>query len=1294
MNPIDSYEAFCKALNGNPDERKRAKLLLFIQDWMVRTMDDIDEESMDYSLDKFLIENAKKQNLSEIRKDVLSRLVDKSFTAVRRISENMRQNILRENVKMPVYKVREVNSHGLNWLSRRPGTTVRDKVSSSNGSIMAVRRRMSLDTGENRLYLAYLSEATKLLQTKLDAFPDGQIRQVEEDFCSQASLLIRNTDFDEIRRWENMPPNHALLSDQNYKKIWKCWKELKQIDDLIREDHEKLSERLCTLFYVEFLTKASSIVRFPQVPVCIGYEDYRVDIFSRMFYGVDATGNVLKIMADQNTIKTGYLKKQMELVFEDDRLCIAVNGKKTEEAVLDTENILDYVTRAIEKSGLKSEESVQSREFPKTEKSNSVIMDIFSLRPGYVADGQPVAQMKGRLLYQQQEVLLDGERKKFILPCDQSEAVILGEGIETFSIASAVEEASSQKMTRLFHLLEQYITAHKFMFVFPDLYNEFQLSLVYKAARLVFQEVRSLPKSIGTAFSYMASDGFAQSFHKNEFLLVLDIACDDVSMTLIQGLYDEDVARDIPEYGGIIWERHPNVTVSIQKEIEELKEKLFGDGCAQTETIYRLFGLGGLQSEKGRLMTMFEKETFFEFSDQEGKKARNFRINITDQINTFLRSYKEIIKRNKVWIVSLCDSFVYKGGRNFRYAKAFEPVDGGRIYETLQQKSRVTLWRDHLPELAMKLLYGKFNLIKDETITPQFHVEKKIAISSEFMLSKNKKEYHFDLVQNDLNQRVRYAAVVKSPAFPLRQDVRCRLEMTYQYGSEEAYRLLFIPVQENAGFAEAKVTWEKIVEYPYQNLDAPDPVSSYSWKELRSFPCKWGQEDLTEKLTEKFELIQKGYFFLNLSKRKISMQGEPGKREFLLTERLEGKILYIKFKESHVDKQKNSRPADFNHLGKVSFELQKDEKNKRYFANLEAVSDWDVWMKTDRGYVCYPYLNIDGKRVKVAFFENEFNQPQNFDTNITNVSFEVRNYKSFLKAVKIHDEDSGEPCGEHYIAVNIRKGNEPAQYTCNGWMYFMMLSMFVGKNSFYDRNCPKVLRDAFENAKEEWFLMFSRCENEYMKMRIFNLLSIVANDLGKEYYAIAEKYVEDHLAQNGKITDYIGYALGDCTKEEQKSLLHSFYKVKDENVVRILSKAIWGNEDFIWNAPADKILEYFDAAVFYLRRLLQDEKINEKAVTMCFEYILGVFRLRKHQNRELDYRLSLNNPLMQELYGMTEMVIERNIEIKSFLKLEIKNKGVFENIPDLLYAVLVYITGESGAGDIRISGLELDDIVT
>ena len=57
-------------------------------------------------------------------------------------------------------------------------------------------------------------------------------------------------------------------------------------------------------------------------------------------------------------------------------------------------------------------------------------------------------------------------------------------------------------------------------------------------------------------------------------------------------------------------------------------------------------------------------------------------------------------------------------------------------------------------------------------------------------------------------------------------------------------------------------------------------------------------------------------------------------------------------------------------------------------------------------------------------------------------------------------------------------------------------------------------------------------------------------------------------------------------------------------------------------------------------------------------------------------------------------IIENKIEIRSFLSLEIKNKGVYEDIPNILYALLLYITGAEGAGDIKIAGLSLDDLTT
>lgn len=56
------------------------------------------------------------------------------------------------------------------------------------------------------------------------------------------------------------------------------------------------------------------------------------------------------------------------------------------------------------------------------------------------------------------------------------------------------------------------------------------------------------------------------------------------------------------------------------------------------------------------------------------------------------------------------------------------------------------------------------------------------------------------------------------------------------------------------------------------------------------------------------------------------------------------------------------------------------------------------------------------------------------------------------------------------------------------------------------------------------------------------------------------------------------------------------------------------------------------------------------------------------------------------------MVIDGLIDIKCMLDLEVSNKGLYENVPNLLYALLICITGNTEAGDIRIAGLSMEDL--
>ena len=355
-------------------------------------------------------------------------------------------------------------------------------------------------------------------------------------------------------------------------------------------------------------------------------------------------------------------------------------------------------------------------------------------------------------------------------------------------------------------------------------------------------------------------------------------------------------------------------------------------------------------------------------------------------------------------------------------------------------------------------------------------------------------------------------------------------------------------------------------------------------------------------------------------------------------------------------------------------------------------------MNKGSGYACYPIIPINGTRSKIAFFENAFDEPDDFSPRIQNVSFEVIPYKDIYKAVNIHDESKGAYIRRKvYFARHIRNGNSPSQFLYNGRFHFLMITLFTGKKYISDDDCPIELKEAFNSSKNKWLKMFLNCDDDWKKMRIFNLLSLVSTDIGENYYIIAHKYLEAYMNGYGKLPDYIGYSLDDCTTDYQKSLLKDICALKKEKAVCILSKGVWGNEDLIKNIPVPLTLEYFEAAINYLGQLINEVKKDKKKgkdITMCLEFVLCVFRLRSYKDEGLNKLLSLNNRYVKKLYKYVETLIENKIEIHSFLSLEIKNKGVYEDVPNILYALLLFITGAEGAGDIRIAGLSLDDLTT
>lgn len=1315
---IDSYEKFCKAFADDPSgaEYRQANLILFLQDWMVTVAGWADAESGDYGLDRFLEQIANCPAAIAQRKDAVSRLIAGTDAAIRRIMENMRSTIIHENVLQHVYKVREINSYGLKWLSRRPGRTVKEKIANSNASMMAVRRRQSVDTGENRLFLAFLREMADLIDMKVSSLPPERICSEEPEFASRAFLILKDPDFSEVRRWENLPPNNTLLSDQNYGKIWRSWNEMKEIDEVVSEDAESLDQRLAALFFMLVLSEGKKYFAFPQVPVIVDYRFRRLQLCAPFFYGVDASGEPVEASLRNSALTFDYRGKELVMAFKGDDFVLAGPDNEIRKFPVETDRLAEYAKIVIGKLGCSRMLPGGQTGSAQPVKCGKVIVDLFQVRPSYAADEGDLKELDGRILFQRHSYSPeDGDEPTvFALPCDRARAIEMADKIETYSVVSAVEEAQPGQLADLARLLGDYIKAKRLAFLFPDAYNEFQLSMVHKALRLAFPEVVSFPRSMGAAFSLMRSPHFADTFACGDFLLVLDLSYDELSFTLMQSSHDDRLARDIPEFGGLIWERHPTASESLSDEIKDMTDKLLENGCLEEKRLYKLLGIQGLASESRRLSILFDEERVFPLDADT--VLPGWRIPVTKRVTRYLEQHRQITGGARVHIVSLSSVLFYKGSESFETIPYDDAIRGYKLFEGLQDRTKHMLWKDHLPELAIKLLYGKFNLVENQTVQPAFNLEKKIPITRRFTLAKGKNEYRFVLVSNDLNRKTQYAAVVRNPAFPLAQDAVCRLDMTHRYGAEEPYRLVFIPESQDAGFAEAKVSWEPAGEYPHMDLPFPEPLLPMSWDELSRFDGRNGVEDLVEGdrgVVRFFRQVAEEYKTINLDDYQYSMQGTTGKRRFVLDMVDHGQPIKVTFFENQMERNRNPVVMNFDNLHTISFQLEADKfasQRIRYCADLEVGAYYkDVW-RLDKGgkHYCIRDLTLDGRMVTVAFFESMFLRGESFSPRITNVSFEVDMSKEGrngrYRAETIHDEDRGPYQPEHvYFAKQIRRGDFPPSYLYNGRASFLLHTVFGAGNSAMRTDAPSTLTAAFEDAKESWLRIYQRCGDNQVGDAIFALMSLCAADLGAPYYTIANAKLDDIMARPSlPLLDNMGYALGACSSDEECALLERFLRLGDNNplrAIRLLSKAAWGNPGFVMNVDKRLLLDYFDIATDNLKWMCNEKKFGQrdrKKITACLEYILAVYRLRSLDEEGLNRYLSRNNPIVQELYRSLEVIVDAiidgSLKILSFLRLDIQNKGIYQDVPDLLYALLVYVTGDDGAGDIRITGLSLDDI--
>lgn len=339
------------------------------------------------------------------------------------------------------------------------------------------------------------------------------------------------------------------------------------------------------------------------------------------------------------------------------------------------------------------------------------------------------------------------------------------------------------------------------IWLIPDSLNDFELEVTRRNLNARFPDAEPLPRSVAAAFeqidySNIRCDGFP--------IVVVDSIGAKTCVTKLIARFNKELKELIPKSGGFYWERCPPVIIA-------------GTDCESTEAkSYDLITVNG-QGQWRSEAALPEKQFIDQSTLRSDLRVRQFEV-----------------------CINLAKS----------------PVVGGiRLHSLQQLAGDIPLWRDQIPELSIKVMKDgrpqRFHLVsRGTTVKPIRGRPVTIDVDKDFELPAKSPSYLFPLFLGESADDLGFSARLDSPAFPLKEKVVCKLNLTFEYGADDPYKLVFTP--RDKSFPPVRATWRRTEEVVITDASSPEYPTPMTWDDLRRFPDSknGGTMNLIEKMSE------------------------------------------------------------------------------------------------------------------------------------------------------------------------------------------------------------------------------------------------------------------------------------------------------------------------------------------------------------------------------------------------------------------------------------------------------------
>lgn len=815
------------------------------------------------------------------------------------------------------------------------------------------------------------------------------------------------------------------------------------------------------------------------------------------------------------------------------------------------------------------------RRFQKQQISEPVCVDLTGLRPHYAATAT-VKSLPSAFLWQQWK--REGEAVDIEL--FDSDAAWLHPQACSISAPDLffTKDSSSENFDRAARVfasqLREIFKNDTSIWLVPDFLNDFELEVIRRNLNAHFPGAEPLPRSVAAVFGQIdyskIRDGFA--------VVVVDGSGGKISATKLLAKFDKDLEKRLPETGGFYWERCPSVIVA---SIDQEKP-----------------------ARNGYDITTVDAQ------GQWHDATRPAKLQFVDV--PFLKRDPRI--GNFAFCINLMES----------------PVAGGIHLHALQQLAGdIPLWRDHIPELSIKVVkdghYQRFHLVsRGTTVKPIRGKPVPIPIDEDFTLPTGKPFYEFPLLLAESADDLGFSARLDSPVFPLKNDVVCELNLTFEYGADEPYKLVFTP--RDTSFPPIRATWRRSEEVIVTDAPAPEYPTPMTWADLRSVQKQNSNEtsDLLEWVQNSIARMDQD-FYIRPKPRTTGVISREWR-----TDRKGGHFTHATCNATakSVFIHENSfthglNYTDFTEGKSISFELQmRDEKYSGWkvaglkYREVERLKDFDEesirnMVANIRKRLYFPVIQVwrDGRSIGDSKCPKEFAAAMR--TNIA------------------------------YLAA-LLKESELAESVKNE-IRFILSSMH--------KDAP--------TDHAQWIL------DQVEEGRVHEKRAV-----GFSLGDVSEQWQIDVLSK------LFAYPTNDALR------VFAYVIWRGQNFVERFSMT-----------ELESVLNTLNAMLGNIKQCPKDKWTSRswiRATTEPLELLLGLLRTRASPNPEIRVLLQPHQKITKEfakqVERVTEIIAQSDAKLTSRVQISIQ-KPENDRTPDLLYALRLYLTGDNGANAIHITSV-------